>query len=294
MTDTRPIVFLGTPSAASTVLHRLVEERFEVAHVVTRPDARRGRGSSVSPSPVKEAALQHGIAVSHNLEWLDHHANDRLLGVVVAYGRIIPVRLLERMQMVNLHFSLLPRWRGAAPVERAILAGDPVTGVCLMELEPTLDTGPVFDRVQVAIDDTATTATLTDQLAVAGAGLLVDTLRAGFGVPEAQVGEVTYADKISAEENRIDWNQSAVEICRQVRALRAHTFVRGARLRVIACAVDQEVDGSSGRGWIDGQCRVATGEGTVRLLTVQPEGRAAMDAGAWLRGLQPFAGIQLG
>lgn len=294
MTEDRQIVFLGTPHAAVTILDRLIDEGFNVAHVITRPDARRGRGSSTSPSPVKVTALRHGIEVSHDLSWLDEHTEQDLLGVVVAYGRIIPARVLERVRMVNVHFSLLPRWRGAAPVERAILAGDRVTGVCLMELEPTLDTGPVFARAEIEIDDSATTATLTNDLASVGGRLLVDVLRSGLPTPEPQEGEVTYAEKISPTENRIDWTRSAVEISRQVRALRTHTVFRGSRIRILSAVVEPDPADSLDPGLVDARGRVGTGHGLIRLTMVQPEGRGSMDAGAWLRGLQPLDGVRFG
>lgn len=293
MRDPRPIVFLGTPEAASTVLERLIEARFDVVHVVTRPDARRGRGGATSASPVKSTATSHGIDVSHDLEWLEEHADSGVLGIVVAYGRIIPSRVLGRMQMLNVHFSLLPRWRGAAPVERAILAGDRVTGVCLMGVEPTLDTGPVYARAEVAISDLATTASLTAELAVAGAQLLAEVLDSGLPEPEVQSGEVTYADKISVSENLIDWTRSAIDIDRQVRALRAHTSLRGSRLRVIACSVlDQDPHVPLRPGQVGAGARVGTSDGLVQLTVVQPEGKAAMDAGAWFRGLRDVDGIR--
>ena len=142
--EARPLVFLGTPIAAATVLSELIRNGFEIAHVVTRADARRGRGSSTTPSPVKQVAIENSISVSHDMTWLQENSNRDLLGVVVAYGKIIPSSVLSHIPMVNIHFSLLPRWRGAAPVERAILAGDMRTGVCIMNVEETLDTGDVF------------------------------------------------------------------------------------------------------------------------------------------------------
>ena len=184
--EVRPLVFLGTPPAAAVVLERLVDAGFEVVHVVTRPDAKRGRGSSLSPSPVKEVALRLGIPVSHGLEWVVAHREENLLGIVVAYGRIIPASILAHTPMINIHFSLLPRWRGAAPVERAILAGDTTTGVCIMDIEETLDTGAVYAREEVAISDAATSVSLTNELAQTGADLLVRTLKAGLGTPIAQ------------------------------------------------------------------------------------------------------------
>ena len=277
-------VFLGTPRAAAVVLEHLVENGITIAHVVTRPDAKRGRGSAMSPSPVKEVALRLGLEVSHDLDWIREHASSDLVGLVVAYGRIIPADLLDSVSMVNIHFSLLPRWRGAAPVERALLAGDDKTGVCVMKIEPTLDTGPVYARREVRITDESTTASLTEELAHIGAQLLLDCLRVGFGTPEPQGEGATHAAKITRDELRIDWTSSAEAIHRQVRAVRAFTEFKGARLRVVAAEVGTgHVGESPGVFTTDGV--VSTENGTVVLVRVQPEGRAEMDAAAWLRGL---------
>ena len=289
--EVRPLVFLGTPDAAATVLESLLREGFSVVHVITRPDARRGRGSAMSPSPVKKVALAHGIECTHDLMWLEENAGQSLLGIVVAYGRIIPTHLLNRMQMLNIHFSLLPRWRGAAPVERAIMAGDAVTGVDIMEVEPTLDTGAVYAQRQVTITDQHTTESLTGELALVGAELLVATLREGLAVPVPQSDEATYASKISSEDLRIDWTRSSADIARQCRAVRAYTVVDEMRLRVLEVALvdDADIDPSLIAGQISPAAFVGTGSGCIRLVRVQPEGKSAMDAAAWLRGRVPSA-----
>ena len=289
MPDTgRSYVFLGTPRAAAVVLEHLVTHGVTISHVVTRPDAKRGRGSALSPSPVKETALRHGLEVSHDLDWIRQHASRGLMGLVVAYGRIIPADLLDEVPMVNIHFSLLPRWRGAAPVERALLAGDDKTGVCVMQIEPALDTGPVFARREVAVTDRSTTASLTDELARVGAELLLECLREGLGTPEPQAGDVTHAAKISRDELRIDWNREAVDIHRQVRAVRAHTELNGSRVRIVAAEVaGSGADGQPGTFTREGV--VSTGGGSLVLLRVQPEGRAEMDAASWIRGLNADA-----
>ncbi|MCX6517186.1 MAG: methionyl-tRNA formyltransferase, partial [Actinobacteria bacterium] len=236
--EVRPLVFLGTPDTAATVLTSLIDAGFHIIHVVTRPDAKRGRGSRMTPSPVKEVALRHNIAVSHDLNWVELNSHQNLLGIVVAYGRIIPGALLEKVPMINIHFSLLPRWRGAAPVERAIMAGDSETGVCIMDVEATLDSGAIYATATVPIDDEITATALTRQLAQAGAELLVTTLQNGLGTPVAQQSGGTYAAKITPDDLRIDWTNSAVNIHRQVRALRAYTVVYGNRLRILATAVE--------------------------------------------------------
>lgn len=286
--EERSIVFLGTPVAAATVLERLLDEGFPIVHVVTQPDAKRGRGSATSPSPVKALAMQRGLPVSHDLDWIKQNASQNLFGVVVAYGRLIPTSVLDVVPMINIHFSLLPRWRGAAPVERAILAGDEKTGVCIMDIEPTLDTGAVYASREVAITNTSTAVSLTAELADVGADLLVRTLRDGLNRPVPQTGEPSHAAKISRDELRIDWSLSAVDIHRRVRALRAYTELDGLRLKVLDVHLASE-NVSLVAGEFDEQGRVGTGNGCVVLRRVQPEGKAAMDAEAWLRGRLPSA-----
>jgi methionyl-tRNA formyltransferase len=281
--EARPLVFLGTPTAAATVLSELIRSGFEIAHVVTRADARRGRGSSTTPSPVKRVAVDNAIDVSHDMTWLKENSDRELLGVVVAYGKIIPVSVLSRIPMVNIHFSLLPRWRGAAPVERAILAGDLRTGVCIMNVEETLDTGDVFARREIEILDTHTSENLTDDLAVVGGQLLVDTLNEGLGSGVPQTGETTYATKVSSDELRLDWNVSSIEVLRRVRAVRSYTMIGSQRLKILRAEplLDPvKIDA----GQCDAAGIVGTRDGAVRLVSVQPEGKAAMDVAAWLRG----------
>jgi len=289
--EARPLVFLGTPTAAATILSELIRKGFEIAHVVTRADARRGRGSSTTPSPVKQVAIDNAIDVSHDMAWLKENANRELLGVVVAYGKIIPSAVLLHTPMVNVHFSLLPRWRGAAPVERAILAGDVRTGVCIMNVEETLDTGHVFAQREINIVDTHTAETLTAGLAVLGAELLVETLNVGLGAGVPQQGETTYATKVSTDELRLDWNISSIDVSRRIRAVRSYTMLGSQRLKVIQAELITETVQLS-----PGQCDeagcVGTRDGAVRLVAVQPEGKAVMDASAWLRGRSDHGIIQ--
>ena len=289
--EARPLVFLGTPAAAATILSELIRSGFEIAHVVTRADARRGRGSSTTPSPVKQIAIDNAIDVSHDMTWLNENSDRGLLGVVVAYGKIIPASVLSHTPMINVHFSLLPRWRGAAPVERAILAGDASTGVCIVNVDETLDTGDVFAQREIYIVDTHTTESLTRDLASLGAELLVDTLNDGLGAGVPQEGETTYATKVSAEELRLEWNLSSIEVSRRVRAVRSYTMLGSQRLKVIKAELVTDTVQLS-----PGQCNVAgsvgTRDGAVRLVAVQPEGKAVMDAAAWLRGRSDHGIIQ--
>jgi methionyl-tRNA formyltransferase len=284
------LVYLGTPSVAVPPLVALHEAGHDIVLVVTRADKRRGRGGAVQPSPVKQAALDLGLAVTSDLDEVT--GVDADLGVVVAFGRIIPVALLEHLPMVNLHFSLLPRWRGAAPVERAILAGDERTGVCLMDVAEELDTGDVHDRVELGIGADETSDELRDRLGRAGTEMLVGALARGLGHPEPQQGEVSYADKITPDELALDWRQPAVELHRRVRVGNAWTTFRGKRLKVRRARVHDGQDGLE-PGEMQGHC-VGTGEGALELVEVQPEGRARLDADAWLHGARPQADDRLG
>jgi methionyl-tRNA formyltransferase len=284
------LAFLGTPAVAVGPLRALVDAGFPVAHVVTGVDKRRGRGAEIAPSPVALAASELSIPVSHAAEDLLALDPPVDLGVVVAYGRLVKRPVLESVPMVNLHFSLLPRWRGAAPVERAILAGDSETGVAVMQLEEGLDTGPVYALERTPIGERETADQLRDELATAGSQLLVSTLRHGLRDPRPQEGEPTYASKISPAELVIDWTQEAEMVDRVVRVGGASTSFRGKRLKIVAA---EPVHADLAPGVVDAQV-VGCGRGALRLLVVQPEGRAAMDAAAWLRGARPHPGEHLG
>jgi methionyl-tRNA formyltransferase len=258
--------------------------------VVTQPDKRRGRGGEQMLSPVKAAAFELDLPVTERVDdVLDAGAD---LGVVVAFGRLIKPHVLAALPMINVHFSLLPRWRGAAPVERAILAGDTETGVCVMALEEGLDTGPVHAREIVRIGPDETAAELRAQLVETGTGLLLAQLADGLSPPMAQEGEPTYAAKIKPEELHLDWTQPAVQLHRVVRLGRAWTTFRGKRLRVNRARV--AADPAAGPpGQLDGLL-VSTGESSLELIEVQPEGRAPMPAFAWRNGARPVPGEQLG
>jgi methionyl-tRNA formyltransferase len=293
------LVFLGSPEAAVPSLRALVGAGHDVTLVVSQPDRRRGRGSTLSPSAVKHAASELGLATADSLdEVLGPRATGAELGVVVAYGRIVPRRVLDELPMVNLHFSLLPRWRGAAPVERAILAGDDETGVCLMRLEEGLDTGPVLARRSTRIDHASgeSAADLTARLAGIGADLLVESLAGGVGglpVGDPQRGEPIYAQKVEPGELRIDWDAEAEFLERLVRVGRAWTTFRGQRLRILRARSDASGTQDVAPGEVVG-LTVGTGAGRLVLAVVQPEGRRPMDAEEWRRGARPAAGERLG
>ena len=296
------LVFLGTPDASVVPLRALVDAGHDVALVVSQPDRRRGRGGRTSPSPVKQAALGLGLPVTDTVD--DALTVGADLGVVVAFGRIVKPHVLAELPMVNLHFSLLPRWRGAAPVERAILAGDERTGVDLMVVEEGLDTGGVYGRTEVEIGPDETADELRARLAVLGADLLVRHLRDGLGEPVPQVGEPIYAHKLTVDEMALDWAGPAVEIHRRVRVGGAWTTYDGSRLKVWRTVlVPRPVGSPTGGGDASGGPTTASasggadadtlpagvdvpaGGGVIRLVEVQPEGKRRMPAAAWARGL---------
>jgi methionyl-tRNA formyltransferase len=288
------LIFFGTPADAVPTLVALHGAGHEIPLVVTQPDRRRGRGTEPSASPVKEAAEELGLAVltpEKSAEVIDEvAASGADLGVVVAFGQLLPEPLLEAVPhgFVNVHFSLLPRWRGAAPVERAMLAGDTETGVCIMKLEAGLDTGPVYARSACAIGGHETAGELRARLVTVGTELLVTTLPSVPGTrPVPQSGTPTYADKLTVEEFALDFEQSADEIARVVRAGNprpgAWTTDHGGRLKIWrARALSAGIDAEPGT--VFGHTRVATGDGALELIEVQPEGRRVMPANAWLAG----------
>jgi methionyl-tRNA formyltransferase len=285
------LAYLGTPEVAVPPLRALHRAGLDIAVVVSRPDKRRGRGGALSPSPVKAAALELGLPVTDDLDAVLEAGID--LGVVVAYGRIIPRRVLEVVPMVNLHFSLLPRWRGAAPVERALLAGDATTGVCLMEVAEGLDTGAVYAVEETVIADDDTLGSLRGRLVDIGSEMLVDALTAGLPSPTPQEGEPTHAAKIDPAELEIDWSRPAVELDRLVRLGGAWTTFRGRRLKVWRTDLVDQPGPATGPGHIAG-VTVATGSGALRLVEVQPEGKGRQDADAWRNGSRPGPDERLG
>ena len=286
--DIRRLVYLGTPAESVPFLEALAEAGFEVVLAVTRPDKRRGRRAEPTPSPVKAAAQELGIPVSHEVD--DVLDIDADLGVVVAFGQIIKPHILDRLPMVNVHFSLLPRWRGAAPVEQAILAGDETTGVCLMEVAEGLDTGRVYRRAEVPIGPEVTAQGLRAELVDAAVPMLVGALRDGLGSPEPQHGEPIYAAKLTRDELRLDWTQPAALMHRQVRVGGAWTTWRGKTLKIWSARASS---GSQSPGVLDGDL-VGTGDGLLRLVEVQPEGKSRQAAADWLRGARPNPGDRLG
>ena len=323
----RRIVYFGTPEFAVAPMRALLEAGGDIALVVTSPPKRRGRRQAPSPSPVAAAADDMGLTVTSVLE--DAAAPEADLAVVVAYGHYIPEEVLARRRTVNLHFSRLPRWRGAAPVERAILAGDTETGVCLIEVAAEIDTGGIYRRASTPIGAHETAAQLRARLCDLGIELLLDAMAGGFGPAVPQTGAMTWADKITPADLRIDWSASAEHALRQVRVGGAWTLCRGRRLKILAArsaptaaaagptpsaAVggpeatepQRHPHGGPDAGQAPrgvgvmtpdrrlGAVVVAAGRGAVALTTVQAEGRAPTAALAWYNGVRVAHDERLG
>lgn len=290
----RRIVFFGSPEAAVVVLDALVSAGHEIVGVVTQPPRRRGRGSVLSPTPVEAWSKARGLPVVHGPSEADRWCNEADLGVVVAYGRLIPARLLDACPMLNVHFSALPRWRGAAPVERAILAGDAETGVSIMELEESLDTGATFAVRTTPIRDDDTCESLTSRLAVMGAAELMQVLAADHPPKTPQRGDVTYASKIEPGERIIDWSRDSASIRRQVRALDAWCWFGDRRLGIRSCSpAGPEGLAPAVPGTVSRDGRVLTGDGALLLGRVRPEGKREMEATAWLSGVRTGSPVVL-
>jgi len=292
------LAFLGTPDFAVPVLRALVEAGHEVVRVYSQPPRPAGRGKALRPSPVQAAAQSLGIPVEAPERFRDPAvlaglaALDPDAAVVVAYGQILPQEALDvpRLGCFNLHASLLPRWRGAAPIQRAIMAGDPETGVCVMRIEAGLDTGPVLACLTVPITSEDTAGTLHDRLSDLGAALMVGalaTIESGTApeTPQPEEG-VTYARKIDKSEARIDWNRPAAELAAQVRGLNpfpgAWCEIAGERVKVLMARPET---GSGAPGEVlDDALLVACGSGALRLVSLQRAGKGAMTAAMFVNG----------
>lgn len=306
------LAFLGTPEFAVQALAAIVEAGHDVVCAYSQPPAPRGRGQELKPSPVQAFAEARGIPVRTPASMRDPAEIEafRALGldaaVVVAFGQILPGAVLEapRLGSYNVHASLLPRWRGAAPIQRAIMAGDKVTGVQVMRMTEGLDEGPVLATATLRIDALETAGTLHDRLAAAGAELIVGALadiEAGRAVetPQAEEG-VTYAKKISPKFTRLDWTKDGRVLDRKIRGLSPFpgawfelpTDKGPVRVKALLSAFEDEA-GAPGVT-LDDRLLVGAGDGAVRLLRVQREGRGPQDADVFLRGTPVPAGTRLG
>ncbi|NUB46648.1 methionyl-tRNA formyltransferase [Fertoebacter nigrum] len=289
------VVFMGTPEFSVPVLDALLAAH-DVLAVYSQPPRPAGRGKHDRPSPVQARAEALGLPVRHPVSLRDPAAQAEFaalgadIAVVVAYGLILPQTVLDAPALgcLNIHASLLPRWRGAAPIHRAIMAGDAETGICIMQMEAGLDTGPVLLRQATAIGAEETTGALHDRLSAMGAALIVQALdRLPHLVPEPQPETgITYATKIDKAEAQIDWSRPADQVDRLIRGLSpfpgAWTMAGAERLKLLASRV---VPGQGQPGEVMGGLTIACGTGAVEITTAQREGKRPMEAAEILRGL---------
>lgn len=306
------VLFAGTPATAVPSLEAVLKSRHEVVAVLTRPDARSGRGRKLAPSPVAEKAVETGVEVLKPAKPSEPAFLTRLAEVapdcapIVAYGGLIPRAALDvpKYGWVNLHFSLLPAWRGAAPVQHAIMRGDDVTGASTFQLEEGLDTGPVFGLVTEEIRATDTSGALLDRLATSGAELLVRTLDGiadGTLRPEPQPADgASMAPKLTVADAAVDWIAPALHIDRLIRACTpapgAWTMFRGERFKLAPVEPETErTDLAPGELLVEKSGVYAgTGSHAVRFGDVQPQGKRMMPAADWVRGVRPEPGEELG
>jgi methionyl-tRNA formyltransferase len=287
--DIRRVAFLGTPEIAVPTLRGLHAAGFEIPIVISGADKRRGRGRDLSPTPVKAAAIELGLAVSAEVDDLlaEHERESIDLAVIVAFGQLIRMSALTQIPMVNTHFSRLPRWRGAAPVERAILAGDTSTAISVMSVVEGLDEGDVWASVDVPIGVDDTLSSLWESMSLDGADLMIETMRGGFTEAEPQVGESLYARKLTADDLQLDWNRPAADLLRIVRVGNAWTTVEGERFKIH----DAEVVHSMLDPGVISALVVGTGDAGLGLTIVQPAGKPRMDAAAWANGARPDGSV---
>jgi methionyl-tRNA formyltransferase len=293
---------MGTPDFAVPALEALIREGFEVCCVYSQPPRPKGRGQQVQNSPVHEAALKHGIEVrtpkslkKDPQAQADFAALGLDAAVVAAYGLILPKAVLDAPEYgcLNIHASLLPRWRGASPIQHAVWKGDRESGVGIMQMEEGLDTGPVLQEGRIALDDKTTAQRLHDELSALGAKLIVDVLKKiEAGKKPAAVAQddakATYAPLLSKDDGRVKWDEPAEAVARQVRALNPWPGVwtmtaDGKRMKILAAEAADKASGAPGT--VSGKGLVACGGGTaLRLVTVQPENAKAMDAASAANG----------
>ena len=294
------LVFMGTPDFAATALQALLSSSHEVVCVYSQPPRPAGRGHKEQKSPVHRLAEQHSIPVRtprtlrDTQEQADFAALGADIAVVAAYGLILPRPVLEapRLGCINIHASLLPRWRGAAPIQRAIMAGDDKSGITIMRMEEGLDTGPMLLREEISLDARTTGGSLHDALAALGGRLILpalDGLAAGSLADVVQPEDgVTYAAKLTRDEARLDWNRSADELERQIRAFApapgAWFDYQNERFKVLEAAVEPLSTASSPGKIIDERLGIACNDGVLRITRLQRAGKGPMDADAFLRG----------
>jgi len=301
------VLFAGTPAVAVPSLDALIEAGFDVVAVLTRPDAPVGRKRVLTPSPVAQRAAELGIDVIHAAR-VDAEAIAGISAVrpdvaaIVAYGGLVPPAALgiPRHGWVNLHFSLLPAWRGAAPVQRSVMAGDDVTGAVTFQLEEGLDTGPVFGTLTEAVRPQDTAGDVLERLSHSGAVLLAQTLSAiaaGKASPQPQAGEVSLAPKLTLEDGHLNWAHPALAISRQARGVTpepgAWTLLDGQRVKVEPVRLRPDVSGlAPGSVAMQGKTvLVGTGSHAVELTRIQPAGKKMMAAADWARGMASLESV---
>ncbi|MBT2587871.1 methionyl-tRNA formyltransferase [Arthrobacter sp. ISL-95] len=295
------VLFAGTPAVAVPSLNALVKAGFEIVAVLTRPDAPVGRKRVLTPSPVAARAMELGIEVIRAAK-VDAETTARIadfapdVAAIVAYGGIVPRAALgvPTHGWVNLHFSLLPAWRGAAPVQRSIIAGDDVTGAATFQLEEGLDTGPVFGTLTETVRSEDTAGDLLERLSISGAVLLSQTLSAidaGQAAPQPQNGEISLAPKLTLDDGRLDWHQPALALNRRARGVTpepgAWTILEGQRIKLEPVKLRPDIkDLLPGNIRVDGKSVVVgTGSHAVELGRIQPAGKKMMSPADWARGL---------
>ena len=300
---TEHVIFFGTPEIAVGPLRALVAAGFAVDLVVTGVDKRRGRGSQTSPSPVKQAAIELQLPVTHEVSDAialvassDAKFTGSYVGVVVAYGHIVSSEALQVLPMINIHYSLLPRWRGAAPVERALLAGDEQTGVCIMQVVEQLDAGDILSSATTQISQTDTTTTLRSRLGEIANPMLIEVLSNGVSTTQPQTGDIVVAAKITQADLEIDWSKPAAVIDRQVRVGGAFTFFHDKRFKIHSLKVSTEIFIAKPGNMVvvNDRVLVACGQGVVELVEIQPEGKPRISAQDWKKGARLDAQSRLG
>lgn len=293
------IIFFGTPEFAVPSLKALLSKGEKILLVVTQSDKPKGRGKTVQPSEIKKIALQYGLPISQPEKIKNENFIKKLkllnpeFGIVVAYGKILPKEILEtpKYGCINLHASLLPKYRGAAPIQWALIKGEKITGVTTMIIDEGLDTGPILLQKEVPISDEDNAESLSKKLSVIGAELLIETIdkmRKGIIIPKPQTGEISYAPQLKKEDGKINWNDSAKKIFNLIRGTYpwpcAYSFLKNERVKIIKTEV---LEGNASAGLIvkaKNELIVGTGNGLLRILLIQPEGKKIMTAKEFISG----------
>lgn len=293
------IIFFGTPEFAVPSLKALISRGEKILLVVTQPDKPKGRGKNLQAPEIKKVALQYELPLCQPEKMKDDNFIKKLkslnpeFAIVVAYGKILPKEILEipKHGCINLHASLLPKYRGAAPIQWALINGEKITGVTTMIIDEGLDTGPILLQKEISINDEDNAETLSEKLSVVGAELIIETIdkmRKGIITPEPQTGEITYAPQLKKDDGKINWNNSAKKIFNLVRGTYpwpcAYSFLKDERVKIIKTEV---LEGNAAPGLIikaKNELIVGTQEGLLRILLIQPEGKKIMTAKEFISG----------